>query len=82
MTNAWVYFRCIIAVFCPQIESNLYPFGEDVGDSEVQINTEDGNSPYITPPIDFPFMGKLYNRIYVSLCLLPFLLFAVCWLKV
>lgn len=28
--------------------------------------TEDGNSPYITPPTGFPFMGKLYDRVYVS----------------
>lgn len=62
-----------ITVCCPLIESDLYPYGEDVGDSEVQINTEDGNSPYITPPIDFPFMGKLYDRIYVSLSFLDIL---------
>lgn len=65
-----VCFRQITTVCCPLIESVLYPFGEDVGDSKVQINTEDGNSPYITPPIDFPFMEKLYDRIYVSLFLL------------
>lgn len=65
-----VCFRHIATVRCLLIESDLYPFGEDVGDSEVQINTEDGNSPYITPPIDFPFMGKLYDRIYVSLSFL------------
>lgn len=65
-----VCFRHIATVCCPLIESDLYPFGEDVGDSEVQINTEDGNSPYITPPMDFPFMGKLYDRIYVSLSFL------------
>lgn len=62
-----VCFGHITTVCCPLTESDLYPFGEDVDDSKVQINTEDGNSPYITPPIHFPFMGKLYDRIYVSL---------------
>ncbi|XP_075903434.1 uncharacterized protein LOC142902350 [Nelusetta ayraudi] len=47
-------------------ESNLFPFGEEVGDAEVQIDKEDGNSPYITPPLGFPFLGKLYDRIYFS----------------
>lgn len=69
-----VCFRHITTVCCPLLESDLYPFGEDVGDSEVQINSEDGNSPYITPPVDFPFMGKLYDRIYVS----PSLLDIIC----
>lgn len=69
-----MYFTHITLVFCPLIESNLYPYGEDVGDSEVQINSEDGNSPYVTPPISFPFMGKLFDRIFVSLRPLPFLL--------
>lgn len=50
----------------PPIESKLFPFGEEVGDKEVKIDTEDGNSPYITPPMGFPFMGKLYDRIHVS----------------
>lgn len=48
-------------------ESNLFPYGEEVGDKGVKLDTEDGNSPYITPPLGFPFMGKLYDRIYVSL---------------
>ncbi|KAF7656117.1 hypothetical protein LDENG_00046100 [Lucifuga dentata] len=26
----------------------------------------DGNSPYITPPMGFHFMGKLYDRVYFS----------------
>ncbi len=30
------------------------------------MDTGDGNSPYITPPMGFPFMGKLYDRVYVS----------------
>lgn len=47
-------------------ESDLFPFGEEVGDAEVKIDTEDGNSPYITPPLGYPFLGKLYYRIYVS----------------
>ncbi|XP_039995971.1 uncharacterized protein si:ch73-105b23.6 isoform X4 [Xiphias gladius] len=47
-------------------ESNLYPFGSEVGDKGVQVDTEDGNSPYITPPMGFPFMGKLYDRVYFS----------------
>ncbi|XP_039995969.1 fibrillin-2 isoform X3 [Xiphias gladius] len=49
-----------------QKESNLYPFGSEVGDKGVQVDTEDGNSPYITPPMGFPFMGKLYDRVYFS----------------
>ncbi|XP_042290199.1 fibrillin-1 [Thunnus maccoyii] len=49
-----------------QTESNLYPFGEEVGDKGVKVDTEDGNSPYITPPMGFPFMGKLYDRVYFS----------------
>ncbi|CAB1443899.1 unnamed protein product [Pleuronectes platessa] len=47
-------------------ESNLYPFGAEVGDKGVKVDTEDGNSPYITPPMGFPFMGKLYDRVYFS----------------
>ncbi|KAM9727935.1 uncharacterized protein ACNS7B_018224 isoform 2-T2 [Menidia menidia] len=47
-------------------ESTLYPFGAEAGDKDVVIDTEDGNSPYITPPVGFPFMGKMYNRIYFS----------------
>ncbi|KAG7512991.1 mucin isoform X2 [Solea senegalensis] len=47
-------------------ESNLYPFGEEVGDKGVKINIEDGNSPYIIPPVGFPFMGKLYDKVYFS----------------
>ncbi|KAI3362951.1 hypothetical protein L3Q82_011622, partial [Scortum barcoo] len=49
-----------------QKESNLYPFGREVGDKEVKMDTEDGNSPYITPPMGFPFLGKLYDRVYFS----------------
>ncbi|XP_061646282.1 mucin-4-like [Phyllopteryx taeniolatus] len=30
------------------------------------MDTKDGNSPYIKPPIGFPFLGKLYDRIYFS----------------
>ncbi|XP_061913861.1 mucin-like protein [Entelurus aequoreus] len=47
-------------------ESNIYPFGAEVGDTRINMDTEDGNSPYIKPPIGFPFMGKLYDRIYFS----------------
>ncbi|XP_039639005.1 mucin-like protein [Perca fluviatilis] len=47
-------------------ESNLYPFGAEVGDKGVKMDTEDGNSPYITPPMGFLFMGKLYDRVYFS----------------
>ncbi|XP_061766914.1 mucin-like protein isoform X4 [Nerophis ophidion] len=47
-------------------ESNIYPFGAEVGDKRINMDTEDGNSPYIKPPIGFPFMGKLYDRIYFS----------------
>ncbi|XP_017164593.1 mucin-4 isoform X2 [Poecilia reticulata] len=47
-------------------ESSLYPYGAEAGDREVKIETEDGNSPYIAPPAGFPFMGKLYDRVYFS----------------
>jgi len=50
----------------PPTESTLYPFGAEAGDKEMKIDTEDGNSPYITPPMGFPFMGKMYDRVYVS----------------
>ncbi|XP_056128438.1 uncharacterized protein si:ch73-105b23.6 isoform X2 [Rhinichthys klamathensis goyatoka] len=47
-------------------ESYLYPFGEEVGDAELPITVADGNSPYITPPAGFPFMGRLYERLFFS----------------
>ncbi|XP_062320510.1 mucin-like protein [Osmerus eperlanus] len=47
-------------------ESDLYPFGPEVGDWGVKVAIADGNSPYITPPIGFPFMGKLYDRVFFS----------------
>ncbi|XP_038816074.1 uncharacterized protein si:ch73-105b23.6 [Salvelinus namaycush] len=47
-------------------ESDLYPFGDEVGDIGVWLDTKDGNSPYITPPMGFPFVGKLYDRVYFS----------------
>ncbi|XP_034537476.1 mucin-like protein [Notolabrus celidotus] len=47
-------------------ESILYPFGAEVGDKGVKIDVEDGNSPYINPPMGFPFLGKLYERVYFS----------------
>ncbi|XP_057703561.1 fibrillin-3 [Corythoichthys intestinalis] len=47
-------------------ESILYPFGAEVGDRQIHMDTKDGNSPYILPPIGFPFMGKLCDRIYFS----------------
>ncbi|XP_055025536.2 uncharacterized protein [Misgurnus anguillicaudatus] len=47
-------------------ESVLYPFGEEVGDAGLPITAADGNSPYITPPTGFPFMGKLYDRLFFS----------------
>ncbi|XP_016519079.1 mucin-like protein isoform X2 [Poecilia formosa] len=47
-------------------ESSLYPYGVEAGDREVKIETEDGNSPYIAPPAGFPFMGKLYDRVFFS----------------
>ncbi|XP_071007532.1 mucin-4 [Oncorhynchus clarkii lewisi] len=47
-------------------ESDLYPFGDEVGDIGVWLDTKDGNSPYITPPMGFPFIGKLYDRVYFS----------------
>ncbi|KAF3708555.1 Fibrillin-2 Fibrillin-2 C-terminal peptide [Channa argus] len=47
-------------------ESTLYPFGAEVGDKAVKMDSEDGNSPYITPPMGFPFKGKMYERVYFS----------------
>lgn len=32
----------------------------------MKVDAEDGNSPYITPPLGFPFMGRLYERVFVS----------------
>ncbi|XP_016519078.1 fibrillin-2 isoform X1 [Poecilia formosa] len=49
-----------------KMESSLYPYGVEAGDREVKIETEDGNSPYIAPPAGFPFMGKLYDRVFFS----------------
>ncbi|XP_073669018.1 uncharacterized protein [Paramisgurnus dabryanus] len=49
-----------------QMESVLYPFGEEVGDAGLPMTAADGNSPYITPPTGFPFMGKLYDRLFFS----------------
>uniref|UniRef100_G3NDM3 Si:ch73-105b23.1 n=2 Tax=Gasterosteus aculeatus aculeatus TaxID=481459 RepID=G3NDM3_GASAC len=48
------------------MESSLYPFGAEVGDKGLKMDAEDGNSPYITPPMGFPFMGRLYERVYFS----------------
>ncbi|XP_029962393.1 fibrillin-1 [Salarias fasciatus] len=47
-------------------ESSLYPYGAEAGDNDVKIEAEDGNSPYIFPPMGFPFIGKLYTRVYFS----------------
>lgn len=47
-------------------EATLFPFGAEVGDTEVKIDSEDGNSPYISPPTGFPFMGKTFDRVFVS----------------
>lgn len=48
-------------------ESRLFPFGNEIGDVELPMSTPDGNSPYITPPLGFPFMGKQYDRLFVSM---------------
>ncbi|XP_028845519.1 uncharacterized protein LOC114795935 isoform X2 [Denticeps clupeoides] len=47
-------------------ESNLFPFGEEVGDAVIPVAAVDENSPYIVPPTGFLFMGKLYDRLYFS----------------
>ncbi|XP_049927762.1 mucin-like protein [Epinephelus moara] len=47
-------------------ESSLYPFGAEVGDTDIKMDTEDGNSPFITLPMRFPFLEKSYARIYFS----------------
>ncbi|XP_071235670.1 fibrillin-1 [Salvelinus alpinus] len=64
-------FNCSCAsnnTVCTELakESDLYPFGDEVGDIGVWLDTKDGNSPYITPPLGFPFIGKLYDRVYFS----------------
>ncbi|XP_058652554.1 fibrillin-3 isoform X3 [Onychostoma macrolepis] len=54
---------------CPQLppmESDLYPFGEEAGDAGLPKTEADGNSPYIAPPAGFPFMGKIYERLFFS----------------
>ncbi|XP_043991780.1 mucin-like protein [Gambusia affinis] len=47
-------------------EGSLFPYGAEAGDKEVKIEAEDGNSPYIAPKAGFPFMGKLYDRVFFS----------------
>ncbi|XP_058241182.1 mucin-like protein [Hemibagrus wyckioides] len=47
-------------------ENVLYPFGLEVGDMRVPISTADGHSPYITLPVGFSFMGKVYERLFFS----------------
>nr|XP_033469720.1 mucin-like protein [Epinephelus lanceolatus] len=47
-------------------ESSLYPFGAEVGDTDIKMDTKDGNSPFITLPMRFPFLEKSYARIYFS----------------
>ncbi|XP_016355982.1 mucin-like protein [Sinocyclocheilus anshuiensis] len=47
-------------------ESDLYPFGEEAGDAGLPKTEADGNSPYISPPAGFPFMGKIYERLFFS----------------
>lgn len=66
--NIYIYINIynIISVCSSPIESSLYPFGAEVGDKGLKMDAEDGNSPYITPPMGFPFMGRLYERVYVS----------------
>ncbi|KAJ8014227.1 hypothetical protein DPEC_G00038060 [Dallia pectoralis] len=60
------YFNCLCTSHSSICKSDLYPFGDEVGDRELKFDTEDGNSPYITPPMGFLFMGKLFDRIYFS----------------
>ncbi|XP_037829285.1 mucin-like protein isoform X3 [Kryptolebias marmoratus] len=47
-------------------EGTLYPYGADTADKEVKMDSEDGSSPYISPPMGFPFLGKSYDRISFS----------------
>lgn len=47
-------------------EGTLYPYGAGTADKEVQMDSEDGSSPYIWPPMGFPFMGKSYDKISVG----------------
>lgn len=48
-------------------ENVLYPFGLEAGDVRLPMSKADGNSPYFTPPVGFSFMGKLYERLFVSM---------------
>ncbi|XP_043552698.1 fibrillin-2 [Chiloscyllium plagiosum] len=52
----------------PQIanESVLYLHGEPVGDLKVSASGADVNSPFIVPPMGFPFLGSIWDRIYFS----------------
>ncbi|XP_069036121.1 uncharacterized protein [Lepisosteus oculatus] len=57
------------STFCDHMavkESVLYPYGETVGDRTVQAAGADVTSPYIVPPMGFPFLGSLWDRLYFS----------------
>ncbi|KPP79189.1 hypothetical protein Z043_101243, partial [Scleropages formosus] len=60
----WISAGLIVSV--GPAESKLYPFGEEVGDRMVKPDGADTNSPYISPPLGFPFFGKLFDRLYFS----------------
>ncbi|XP_069464521.1 fibrillin-2-like isoform X1 [Ambystoma mexicanum] len=47
-------------------ESLLYPFGITVGDSKMIVNSSDANSPFIAPPMGFPFLGTTKDALYFS----------------
>ncbi|GCB76366.1 hypothetical protein scyTo_0021001 [Scyliorhinus torazame] len=51
---------------CMDIESVLYLHGEAVGDLKVSASGADVNSPFIVPPMGFPFLDSVWDRIYFS----------------
>ncbi|XP_068089568.1 mucin-like protein [Hyperolius riggenbachi] len=47
-------------------KSTLYPYGGEVGDMKINATGKDINSPYIQPPMGFPFLGNTYPKLYFS----------------
>ncbi|KAJ1157038.1 hypothetical protein NDU88_009753, partial [Pleurodeles waltl] len=46
--------------------SLLYPYGKIVGDSQVNATSSDATSPFIVPPMGFPFLGTTQDTLYFS----------------
>lgn len=47
-------------------EGILYLHGEAVGDIRISAADADVNSPFIVPPMGFPFLDSVWDRLYVS----------------